>query len=656
MPIEKTALIRFALLLFGCSCLTEPRMAGAQSTKPFNLRVNVELVPVEVIALDKNGKPVKNLKKEDFRLYEDGKQQEILSLDEVTDLNASFSQALDLEGESRLKGKSILILFDDGSFSIETAKQSRDSAALFVKDHMKPQDLFAVASFGQDLKILQNFTNDPVKITSAIAQPAKYLINNSSSEFLGKTRDAIRSENLLRALQIINYSIERIKGQKSVLIFSESDYIDQKIIDDTYKTALNSAKKANVVYDTIDPGGLKPPVNKASDPHQPQFSSSLSSQYPEMEKINEFSLLKILATDTGGSSILNTNDYNSELAKLDQQLSNYYILGFSSNNPKRNGELRKLDVKINLPGIVLKHRQAYLDRRPVDTLANSKAEGKLLDALASPELASQLAIVLRPACFYDFPLSRVLIFAEIGMEKAAIKRSKNRLESNLNIMGIAYAENGSIAGRFSDTLHSIFNNEKAQDIRKMRLPYRSYLKMQPGKYRLKLAVSDESNNLGVVEQSIEVPAIPEQALVISSLVVVANKAPLPILVQDINLQLMDDGDPLVHNGMQLTPSALNKLPVSSAIPIFFRIYLKSDSDQRNLQAKARLTGEKGEELALDPIDLNKQNIAIISKSEAASELDLYFPGAKPGKYNLTLEISAAGSAGVAIAHTDLELF
>ena len=369
------------------------------------------------------------------------------------------------------------------------------------------------------------------------------------------------------------------------------------------------------------------------------------------------SLLKALASETGGSSIFNTNNYNLELAKLDSQLSNYYILGFNSNNPKRNGELRKLDVKIDQKGIVLKHRNAYLDRRPVDMLVSSKREGKLLDALASPATATQLPVIFRPAYFYDSSrLSRVLIFAEIGLEKAAIAKKGDQLECNLSIMGVAYAEDGSIAGRFSETLNQKFDKDKEQDARKMRLPYHNYFKLLPGKYRLKLAVSDESNNLGATEQSFEAPAKPQQGLAVSSLVVIAQKTALPNLVQNIQAQLLDDFDPLIYNGMQIAPSVNNKLPANSSIPILFKIYnISSSSSQPKLQAEARLVDENGEEFGNSLIDLNETQLAITGKSEAVAGFALTFPDAKPGKYKLIIETSEVGFPDIAATQTDLNL-
>jgi hypothetical protein len=369
------------------------------------------------------------------------------------------------------------------------------------------------------------------------------------------------------------------------------------------------------------------------------------------------SMLKALASETGGSSIFNTNKYDSELANVNSQLSNYYILGFSSNNPKHNGELRKLNVKIDQKGIALKYRDAYLDRAPVDMLASSKKEAKLLDALASSTTASQLPVSFRSACFFDSSsLARMLVFAEIGMEKAAINKKNDLWQSDLNIMGVAYAENGSVAGRFSETLHLKFEHEHEQDIRKKILPYRNYFRLQPGKYRLKLAVSDESNNVGTMEQTVEALAKPQTGIGVSSLVVMGQRIALPALVQNIQAQLLEDNDPLIYNGMQVSPSINQRFPVSAPIPVLFRICNNnSSSNLWKLEATARLETDEGEEIAQTDIDFNQMKLSVLSESEAAVGLNLSFPDADPGKYKLIIEISEAGSSEPAKAETDIEL-
>ena len=690
MSVEQAGGLRSAGILFGCLCLLGIAIysplrnlsfvpaAAAQSGQSVNLRADVDLVMIQVSVLDKKGKSINNLKKENFQLYEDGKKQEILSFDEVTEAPGSPSSlnAPVVDNGNRDHGKIVLIVFDDSTIRSDHLKRARDSADALVRQYMKSGDLFAVASFSYGLKLLQNFTDDADKIEKAIAQPALSVGNRASSPggtdeslpSFGRPQDmdpanaAVRyqAENLLRSLQAVNVSIERIRGRKTVLIFSESDYTDPKTAQKVYTDLLNSAKRANVVYYTADPGGIKTSSMGSSSGSDDSTSAQAGSRrsngaFSQASTPGQtMSLVKALASDSGGLSIYNTNNFDGELTNVYGQLTNYYVLGFTSNNPKRNGDLRKLEVKVDEKGVTLRYQPSYLDRRPLDVLASSKREGKLLDALASPTPVTQLPIVFRPAYFYDSPrMSRVLVFAKISLGKVQLKRKGDQMEGDLNIVGVAYAEDGSIAGRFSEPVHLTF--DKDRDFRNTAVSYRNYFKLEPGKYRVKLAVSDEADSLGSTEQSLEVPAEPEHGFAVSSLVVAAGMSALPDLVQNIQAQMLDDRDPLFYKGMQIVPSADDRVLAGSAIPVLFKIYKRTgDSSQWKLQGKARLVNEKGEELIQPGIDLSSQ-ISIVDKSEAVVGLILNFPSAQPGKYKLIFQITDASSAETATAQTDLEL-
>ena len=182
--------------------------------------MDVDLTTVEVTALDKKGNPVRNLKKEDFQLYEEGKRQEILSIDEVNADSGTPSLGTSPIDENGLRqGKTVLIIFDDGSIALGSHKASRNSARKFVQENMRPQDVFAVATFRMSMKILQNFTSNREEVLDAIGRaPA---VNGQGS--------LIYFEDLLRSLEAIDLSIASIKGQKSVLIYSQSSFLPPSI-------------------------------------------------------------------------------------------------------------------------------------------------------------------------------------------------------------------------------------------------------------------------------------------------------------------------------------------------------------------------------------------------------------------------------------------
>jgi hypothetical protein len=280
-----------------------------------------------------------------------------------------------------------------------------------------------------------------------------------------------------------------------------------------------------------------------------------------------------------------------------------------------------------------------------------------LTALATPGAATQLPVSLRPAYFYDSPqYARVLVAANIRLEKIPFKKKRGQLAADLDIMGAAYSEDGGMAARFSETLPISFDKDKESEFRKATLPYRNYFRLRPGKYRLKLAAADEAGNLGAAEQSLEVPVYPAQGFTLSSLVVAEHLSQLPELIKNLQTQLLDQSDPLLFSKMQIEPSVANKLPVGSAAAVMFRMYNLADTpDQWEGVAKPRLLDEKGREISLPPIQL-KETMEQAGPTDAVVALRLPFQNAPAGKYRLQIEIALAGSAQSATLQTDLEFF
>jgi hypothetical protein len=385
------------------------------------------------------------------------------------------------------------------------------------------------------------------------------------------------------------------------------------------------------------------------------YNPDVNVYLPNIQTQTQQSLLRSLALESGGFAIYDTNDFDVELDKLDSQLSNYYILGFQSNNPKHDGGFRKIEVKTDLRGMTLRYRKGYLDRRPVDTLASSKQEKTLLNALASPEKAIQLPLMFRASYFYDSPrLARVLVSARFRLEKVEVKKKGGEMGSDLNIMGVAYAEDGAVSARFSETKHLTFDKGKEQEFRKSSLVYSNYFKLRPGKYRLKMAVSDEGGNLGSTEQTLEIPALPSTGFGSSSLVIPNSVTRLPDLIQNLQNRLYDSTDPMIYAGMQISPSIENRLPVAAPVPVFLRIYnISGGSEKWSLVVNARLVSDNGQEIVLSSLPVDK-NLSRASAGEAIIGLSLPFENQLPGKFKVIVEIQDSASGQSAAVQEDVE--
>jgi hypothetical protein len=369
---------------------------------------------------------------------------------------------------------------------------------------------------------------------------------------------------------------------------------------------------------------------------QGQFGDQSRFEQFQQQAVME-NILRSLASETGGLPIFNTNNLNQGLDKVDLELSNYYVLGFSSTNSKRDGKYRKLEVKTDVKGLKLKHRNGYLDPRPADALAGSKGERSLMSAISSPSPITQLPVTFRPVFFYDSPqLARVPISARIQRGTIELKKKGALMVNAVDVMGVAYAEDGSVAARFSETLNLAIEKEREELFRNSDIPYRNYIKLRPGKYQLKLAIADEKGKVGTSEQTLAVPPMPA-GLASSSLVVSQEMTQLPDLIKNMQTRLLDEADPLIYKGIQILPPVGNTVRRENPIAVFYKLYhLGGNEASRSLTANVQIIDEKGQISEIPPMDLQEAAYPT-GPSEAAIGFNLPLKDLPPGKYQLKVE-------------------
>src|SRR5882762_291065 len=133
-----------------------PRRVLPTETEPQDIiKIETDLVPVEVTVTDAKGRLVRNLKKEDFKLYEDGAERPI----------ASFNVEK-IEGAPR--PVAIVFALDlSGSMSSEEVARVSDAMREFSKRLAEHPAVVGVMTFGMRVKTLQSFTSDREKLDRA---------------------------------------------------------------------------------------------------------------------------------------------------------------------------------------------------------------------------------------------------------------------------------------------------------------------------------------------------------------------------------------------------------------------------------------------------------------------------------------------------------
>lgn len=116
---------------------------------------------------------------------------------------------------------------------------------------------------------------------------------------------------------------------------------------------IDEANRANASFYTVDPRGL------------PVFDSPIGPEPPPPPSIDfqilrhRIDTLRVLADNTDGLAVVNSNDIEKGLRRMADDLTSYYLLGYYSSNPKLDGRFRKITVKVNEPGVDVRARKGY---------------------------------------------------------------------------------------------------------------------------------------------------------------------------------------------------------------------------------------------------------------------------------------------------------
>ena len=274
------------------------------------LRFDTDLVSVDVTAVDAEGRPVKNLGQQDFKIDSDGIEQQV-----------SFFQLEKREGEPR----PLAIVFAlDVSGSMTTDEMMRVRAALqsFSAQLSTHPVVYAVMTFGMRVKTVQKFTSDPVKLDHAIERLVRDTPNGLSTHTYDAVDDAVR---LL--VKSAPRTRERRLMKRAVLVvtdgFPVGDTVDPK-------TVIERANAADVSIFVV----TLPSYSR-------MMASSAQTPLPTPLDVSGLSEL------TGGRNVYATEkDYGPLFRTLAEEVTSAYVLAFYPPEEKRrDGQTHTIRVE-----------------------------------------------------------------------------------------------------------------------------------------------------------------------------------------------------------------------------------------------------------------------------------------------------------------------
>jgi len=571
LPTAYCFLAAFCLLLsaYRFPAAQQPAPAPSGNTnQTFTIKTQTNVVLVDVRVWDKSGKPVTDLKPEDFKVYEDGVRQQIssFSIEKVAQLETAAAEngpppTIDLATlppntpqetvMKLLQDRRLLVLFfDQSSMQADDLIRALNSAVHFVDKQMTPADLVAVVTYSSDLRIAQNFTNDHKQLDKVLkriqlgeassladagAQGDTGGTNASGEEIVAQDVSAaftpdetefniFNTDEKLGAIESLADMLRGVPGRKSVIHFSSG--LQRTGVDNQaeLRAAEDAANQSNVSLYTVDSRGLLAlPAGGDASASAPAGTalysgSAVNSQTTSLLETRE--TLAALSADTGGRTFYDLNDFSSAYQRIQEDNSTYYLLGYSPSNSKSDGRFRRIKVEVTRPGVKVQPRPGYFAPKNFRQFTREDKEMQLQQAmdLDTPFVDLPMAI---GADYFRQADGKYYVVLSSKIPGSAIEfmKKSDAHQTEFDFAWRATNQAGATVAALRDTLPVKLSPETYQQVVAGNILYEGGFVLPPGQYHLKVVARENaSGKIGTFEQNLNLPATDQPGLSLSSVV------------------------------------------------------------------------------------------------------------------------------------------
>ena len=675
------------------------------------VRITTNLVQVDAVVTDRDGRQVTDLSAEEFEIVENGKPRQVTNFSYVRVAQPASATApeparpRDRRADAgppvppaRLRPEQVrrtfALVVDDLGMSAESVYYARAALRKYVDEQLQPGDLVAILRTSAGVGALQQFTNDRQALSRAIERvrwsprrggKATTLDAAAPGDMPGKVddmrtdlkdSDEYRQERFtvgtIGALNFVVRGLREMPGRKAVILFSDGFSLRDSKGDATrYTSALDRlidlANRASVVFYGVDPRGLDPAGVTAADdtstnPTKPGIPTHMIGQLllsPRRAQIfkTQGGLHK-LADATGGMALVNQNDFNRGIRRALDDMSGYYLIGYRPDDAAfdpATGRVRFNSLKVNVrgrPDLRVRSRTGYigLPEREARPVPQTRA-GQLMAALVSPFGAAGVSLRLT-SFFIDAPGGAASVRSMLLIDPRTLTFERlpdGREQTRLDIIAVTFGEDGRVVDQLNRIETVRVPADSLERFRREGMVYDLNVPVRkPGAYQLRVAVRDAATErTGSASQYVEVPDLSQKRLTLSGLVVAAPPESAP------------QARPAAVTEEQADP-ATRRFRRGALLDYGFVIYHAKPeraTGRLRLTIQARLFREGRQVYAGQPQPFDPGQPSGPARVEAAGRLQL---GAalEPGEYVLQVVVTdglAGKSHAVATQWIDFEL-
>lgn len=603
-----------AIVLAGALAL-QPALPQQQPT--FSSTTNVVIVNVTV--LDANNRPIENLTKGDFEVYEDGKLQKLQSVDfqhldnnvlsplpeaqlrTRTAAEPTQASAPKSIGETKYQDRRLMVMLFDFS-SMEPAEQirSKQAAIKFLTTQMAASDTISIMTFGTELQTVQDFTSDRDLLIGAIE---KFRIGESSEnaamadtgadaqdqsgQFVADETEfnIFNSDLKLAALEDAARRLAHFPEKKALIYFSSG--IQKTGVDNQsqLRATVNTAVRSNVAFYPIDARGLSALVPGGDATQAGAVGNNLYSgagQRTLKENFNnQQETLGSLALDTGGKALLDSNDLTEGIRQVHKDFSSYYVLAYSSSNPAQDGRYRRIQVKLTAASAHLRaklqYRQGYYAPTTFGRMRDVDKEAQLQQALMTDNPVTDLPIAVEVDYFrlerlkYFVPISVKIPGSALAFHSKGAKRA-----TELDFIAEVFDMRNRPAATVRDTIPLKVNDVTAGEVARKSIQYDTGVTLAPGNYKLRFVARENGEGkVGTFESTFTIPDLAiSTSLRVSSVVLSNQRDSVSQQIAGVknNKKLLAENPLIDDNGQKLLPNVTKVFRPGQNMFVYLEVY------------------------------------------------------------------------------------
>jgi VWFA-related protein len=628
--------MRRILTTFLAAALVAPPIAPlAAQQQPPVFRTGAQLTVETVTVKDKAGRPIEGLAAKDFSITEDGVPQTISFVEfqrvhsaaepppapsRAAPVSAPAAPATvaprapeaqyqispSTPGDIRYRDRRLLILyFDLSAMPPSDLMRAYTAGQKFISTQMKAQDLVAIMTFqGGAVKVKHDFTGDRAQLQEVFdtliygddkdgdgisdATDTGTAFGQDDAEF-----NILNTDRQLSALQTAATMLRSLPEQKSLVYFASGLRLNGVDNQAQLRATTNAAIRANVAIFPVDARGLVADAplgdaTRASPGGIGMFSGQLANAASTNFQRSQDTLYS-LAKDTGGKAMFDNNDLSLGIVQAAEAVSSYYIIGFYTTHPERDGRFHRVRIALN-GGLSaeLSYRQGYFADKEFAKFTAADKERQLEEALMLENPVTEITIAME---VNYFQLNRAEYFVPVAVKmpgsELALARRRGAARTVIDFIGEVKDDYGVTVQNVRDKLDIKLSDDTAAQLVKRPIQYQTGFTLLPGKYVIKFLARDaETGRIGTYQSSFTIPNLnrEDKRVPISSVVLSSQRVPLGGALYTVKKDAAMSVDPLVYDGQKLIPSVTRVFSKGRDLYVFLQAYQRNEPAMQPLVA------------------------------------------------------------------------